>query len=91
MNRYSDLINRAKAQHGEQFDDSNINKDFIRHYESNARIEVEYYGEVIRGRIGVTTGWKPCFLLMRRKSDHGSSYTIPADESAVKYLRTVTA
>ena len=31
-----------------------------------------------RGRIGITTGWAPAFLLMHRTSDHGSSTLLDA-------------
>lgn len=73
---YADYIRTAKQRHGDKFDDSSLAPQFVRYFESGERIEVagdEGEGYVRRGRVGVTTGWKPAFLLMHRTSDHGSS------------------
>lgn len=87
--RYQDFIERAKARHGERFDPSDLAPQFVEAYNSQARIEVLMsYGEKERGRVGVTTGWKPCFILMARVDSIGSSTLLGADD---KILKIVTA
>jgi hypothetical protein len=76
MRNYQELIDRKRREHGEKFDTSDLNPDFIPYYENGARITVDFGYEKKRGTIGVTTGWKPCFLLLLRKNSSGSSYTI---------------
>jgi hypothetical protein len=50
---------------------------FIPYYESQQRVKIAFhYGkttEVKSGRVGITTGWKPVFILMARSNSTGSS------------------
>lgn len=62
MNNYQELINKKQQEHGEKFDPSDLNQEFVKHYESGKRITVDFGYEKKRGTIGVTTGWKPCFF-----------------------------
>jgi hypothetical protein len=78
IRRFSDLVARGTARHGERFDPSELAKEFRHYYETGERIRVvsEYAGGgtyVRTGTVGVTTGWRPAFLLIHRSSDHGSS------------------
>jgi hypothetical protein len=71
-------IARGRSEHGGRFDASDLESAPALHpyYESGARVEVDVYGDgdvIERGRISTTTGWRPAFLLMHRRSDHGSS------------------
>jgi hypothetical protein len=43
--------------------------------------------ETKRGTVGVTTGWKPCFLLMLTKRSIGSSHTLSARDSILRTIR----
>ena len=86
MRNYQDLLNRKRNEHGEKFNDADLNKDFIPYFESGQRIEVDLGYEKKRGTIGITTGWKPCFLLMLTKRSIGSSYTIGEKERVVKVI-----
>jgi hypothetical protein len=63
----------APREFGRVFDDSALAPQFIRFFETGQRIEVSGPSGVRRGRVGVTAGWCPCFLLMHRRSDRGSS------------------
>lgn len=75
--RYTDFVIRAKKAHGEKFDDSNLSNQFILAYENELRIEVRFEsGAVKRGRVGVTTGWKPSFMLLLRKDSIGSCWLL---------------
>jgi hypothetical protein len=77
--RYHDFVQRQKAKHGDMFSEENLNRNFISAYNNGDtfRVLVDLgYDKPVWGYIGVTTGWKPCFLLMRRRGQHGSSDTI---------------
>ena len=87
MTKYNDLIARKSSEYGAKFDASDLNPAFIDYYNSGERIEVEIYGAKERGRVGITTGWKPVFLLIHRISDRGSSTTLGNGD---KFLRTIS-
>lgn len=84
MKNFNDYLNRKKQEYGEKFDPSNLNKDFIQYYENQEKITVDFGYEKKRGRIGITTGWKPCFLLMLTVRSIGSSYTIGKTDKIIK-------
>jgi len=86
MSKYADLITRRQIQYGSKFNASSLAPQFEGFYNSGARIEVDFGYEVKRGRIGVTTGWNPCFILMLRRSDHGSSYTLGTADKVLKII-----
>lgn len=72
MTEIEQYVQRAKREHGEQFDPSTLAPKFAPFLRTGQRIRVQT-GEFIRtGTVGVTTGWRPAFLLMHRSSDHGS-------------------
>ncbi len=55
-------------------DNSNLADKFTKYYETRQRIVVKTpYGEITRGYVGKTTGWKPSYLLLARANSHGSS------------------
>ena len=81
---YGDFVARAKQQHGVKFDDSSLNPAFISAFNSQERITVDFGYETKRGRIGVTSGWKPCFLLLPRVDSTGSSYTINQTDKIIR-------
>ncbi len=88
MNSFKDLLARKRAQHGDKFDSTGLAPQFVKYYESGQRIEVDFgHGEIKRGRIGVTTGWKPCFLLMLTTRSIGSSWTLSDDDKVLKVIR----
>jgi hypothetical protein len=76
MRNFKDFIARKMDQYGKQFNPEDLNPSFVKYFESGERITVDFGYEKKRGTIGVTTGWKPCFLLMARIDSRGSSYTI---------------
>ena len=91
MRNYQEAIERGKREHGEKFTEIDLNKDFIPYYENQARIEVEFtWGktkEILRGRVGITTGWKPCFLLMKTTRSLGSTDLLTKN---AKFLRIIS-
>jgi len=76
MNNFTDLVNRRTAQYGDKFDVSDLDKRFIAYYQNGQRIKVETCGMIMTGTVGVTTGWKPAFLLMRTSRSMGSSWIL---------------
>ena len=88
MNSYADLVRRGIARHGERFDTCELLPAFRRWYESGDRVRVRYTytdgtHEDSTGTIGVTTGWRPAFLLMHSVRSHGSSYVIGSHDRVI--------
>lgn len=58
-------------------DYSELSTKFIPYYENEQRIKVKFsYGEIKTGTVGMTTGWKPVFILMLRSNSRGSSHQL---------------
>ena len=87
MRSYADYLDRKRHEYGKRFSANALNPDFIPFYENGRRIEVRFScGTIKRGRIGVTTGWVPCFILLLTRRSLGSCWTIGQDD---KVLRVV--
>lgn len=68
-------------------DRSGLNPAFDQYYHAG-RVRVRFSdGVELTGTIGRTTGWRPCYLLMRRSSDFGSSWTIGPNDRIVAVQR----
>lgn len=90
MRDYKEFLERKKRQYGDKFDASDLAPQFIPYYENGKRIEVKFsYNEVKRGTIGITTGWRPVFLLMLTKRSIGSSYTLREADKIVKTVNGI--
>ena len=84
---YDQFIARKRREYGDKFDASDLNPEFVKYFNSQERIEVKFsYGEVKRGRIGVTTRWKPAFLLMLTLRSRGSSDVIGEGDHVVRVI-----
>jgi hypothetical protein len=88
MKSYKEYIARKMDQYGSKFNPINLANapQFIPYLENGKRIEVDFGYEKKRGTIGITTGWKPIFLLMLTKRSIGSSYTLQGNEKIVKVI-----
>jgi hypothetical protein len=86
MRNYQEMIETKKAKFS-NFSDENLNPNFTKYYENGKRIEVDFGYETKRGTIGITTGGKPCFLLMLRRDSVGSSYTIGKGDKVVREIK----
>jgi hypothetical protein len=84
------MLKRFSDKWGAKFDPSALAPEFVPFFESQERIEVNMgYGNdgpKRQGRVSVTTGWKPCFILMSRVSDSGSSETLGRSDHYVKTI-----
>jgi hypothetical protein len=76
-------VARKRAEWGDKLDLSHINEAFTPFYgRKDIRLEVVTPWDdepVLHGWVGVTTGWRPALLLMRRVDSDGSSDVIGAD------------
>lgn len=86
MTRYKDFLIRGRNKWGDEFSDRRLNQAFVTAYNSGNRVEVDFNGEVKRGRVGMTTGWKPAFLLMLRRDSTGSSWVIHEDDKILRVI-----
>lgn len=89
MRSMTELVNERSRKYGDKFSTKSLEAKFIPHFQSGNRIKVETMGQVITGTVGVTTGWVPCFLLMRTTRSLGSIYTLGPNDRilAVQYGR----
>ena len=94
MNKLDARIMRGRQQWGDKFDTTSLfsaHPTILAAFESGERVRVRTsYGENITGTVSTTTGWKPSFLLMRRRDSRGSSDLLGADDQviAVKFGRS---
>lgn len=87
---YADFVETKRAEYGDRFDSSDLDARFAPYFKTGQRIKVEIYGQTRTGTVGVTTGWRPVFLLMHNRRCVGSSNTLDrgAKLIAVKSGRT---
>lgn len=84
MRHYKSFVERQKYQWGDKFDTSELCEKFIPYFESGQRIIIkDKWGKEYRGYVGVTTGWKPSFLLCFRSNSYSSWYTLNDNDTIV--------
>lgn len=96
MNRELETFQRhARATHGDKLDLSNVESvaPAIRAYFRGARIEVTRTYEdgttwTRRGRVSVTSGWRPSLMLMPRADSRGSSDLLDSTDRLVRVITT---
>lgn len=85
---FNQLVTAKQQEYSAKWDASDLAPQFIEYFESGQRVEVEFsYGETKRGTIGITTGWKPVFLLMLTKRSRGSSDTLGKDDKVLRVIK----
>jgi hypothetical protein len=77
---FDEYLDQKRAQYGDRFDTSELHSQFIPYFRTGQRIRVQSGEHVRTGTVGVTTGWKPAFLLIHRSSDHGSADVLSAQD-----------
>ncbi len=81
---FNAYIARKRGEYGSKFDSSNLAKQFIPFFENQKRIKVlDRWGDTLTGTVGITGGWKPTFLLMRRSNAIGSSTTLSTKDQII--------
>lgn len=86
MSRYQDFLKRAKQAHGDKFDDSQLCGIYVLPYENGNRIEVMFDGVKKRGYVGITTGWRPLFILLLTRRSIGSSWILDGRTNLLKVI-----
>lgn len=74
--RFDGFCAGKREQHGAAFSKQDLDPSIVPHYNAGQqrRIKVRWNdGSEQWGCVGVTTGWKPVFLLMRNRLSRGSS------------------
>ncbi len=81
---------QARRRTTPDFDAFELWPQFRPYFHSGQRVKVEGPMGVRFGRVSVTTGWRPAFLLMHRQNATGSWDVLARDDvvSAVKVGRT---
>ena len=81
---YREYIAKKQHEYGDKFDPSGLAVKFQHHFESGMRIRIRFsHGEEMTGTVGVTTGWKPSFLLMRTSRSLGSPWLLGRDDEVI--------
>ena len=81
---WADYLEIKEREFGREFVPP-VNADLLSEYvNSGIRLEVDADGCIERGFIGLTTGWRPCFILLRTKRSSGSGICLDGN---VKILR----
>ncbi len=86
MRSYSEYLAGKRQQYGNLFDSRDLAHQFVPYFESGERIEVRSPWGTRRGRVGVTTGWKPVFILLARRNARGSSDVLTSSDTVVRVV-----
>lgn len=81
--KYQDYIQHKRNQYGDKFNDGNLSQQFVPYFETGKRIIVKTKWEILRGYVGVTTGWKPSFILLLRSNSISSSILLSDDDTII--------
>jgi len=86
---FKDYLEKKRRELGSKFDKSDLAPEFIPYYENGKRIRVKFYGmeKTITGTVGITTGWKPVFLLMRTARSISSPHILSRKDHVVGVVR----
>lgn len=79
-------ISRKIEMYGHDFKVDALASKFVAHFNAGPtrRVKVRFpSGETIWGYVGITTGWVPCFLLMRRRGQIGSAVVLSEQDEIV--------
>lgn len=87
VTRYDEYLARKRKELGSTFDMSGLAEQFIPYFNNQERIKVDTGFGHVTGTVGVTTGWKPLFLLMRTARSRGSSITLGKKDRIIAVKR----
>lgn len=92
MDRFNDLCTARKKQYGDKFSTKDLSAQFVHAFNmgNTYRIQVDFGYAKTWGYVGITTGWVPCFMLMRRRGQHDSSQLLKATDKIIS-TRTLQA
>lgn len=83
---FDQYCERKKQRYGELFSTEDLAPQFIPYLHTNTRIKVEdKNGKIHFGSVGITTGWRPAFLLMHSERCIGSSCLLTKEDKIIAY------
>ena len=74
MNPFKEYVANIKSnlEYGDEFDAINLAPKFRKYFRTNILVKVEVNGKPVCGKVDVSTGWKPYFVLVKSKPDKDS-------------------
>lgn len=90
MSRYTDFCDRKTAEYAgteHTFNHMELAPQFIEAFNNGPsfRVLVDFgYDKPVWGFVGVTTGWTPVFLLMRRRGQVGSCDALRSEHKIIR-------
>lgn len=92
-NYMEQLVAIKRAQIGVEFDPSSLQQEFARYYFSKERIKIKFWTKIpgseecqfefMTGTVGITTGWKPSFILLRTSRSISSNIILSDDAQII--------
>lgn len=81
MNPFKEYLERKKSvkEYGDEFDSSDLDRRFAGYYGTKTRLKIKVYSHIkdyshiMYGTVGVSSGWKPVFILLASSRAQGSS------------------
>ena len=84
--QWEQWLTRKRVEHGDKFVPPTNAELLAPYLHTGQRVEVVMHDTVQRGFIGITTGWKPIFILLRTKRSTGSWMTLGGNVRIVNQL-----
>jgi len=84
MSEYIAYLKRQSKKYGDKFDPSNLAPQFAPYLHSWNRVTVDMWDKVRKGYVGVTTGWRPVFLLLHRRNSIGSTNILTLNDKLLE-------
>ena len=84
MSEYIAYLKRQSKKYGDKFDPSNLAPQFAPYLHSWNRVAVDMGDKVRKGYVGVTTGWRPVFLLLHRRNSIGSTNILTLNDKLLE-------
>jgi hypothetical protein len=85
---YAELLVWFKKKWGDKFTPAGLAPEFVKYYNTQQRIEVDFGYTTKRGRVGVTSGWCPQFMLLLTKRSLGSSWLLSSNDKILGVVDT---
>lgn len=93
MTRYEETLLRKRSQFGDKFDCSElaaVSPAIREAYNSRHRTRIQFPdNSTADGYVGITTGWRPAFILLYNKRSISSAIVLGPDDHVVRVFSTV--
>lgn len=93
MTHYEETMLAKRSQYGSKFDCSElaaVSPEIREAYNSHHRIRIQFPdNSTADGYVGLTTGWRPAFILLYNKRSIGSSIVLGPNDRVVRIFPTI--